>query len=111
METERDLLMYYQTTLRNTGLFTTLSFAALSYSRYYRGKGHLFNVSLIIVSMIFMTITLILARYLVEDSIKWKKEINTKSIDKYLLLPRVIFVVNALLLVLAFYTLIRELMK
>tara|TARA_Y100000816_G_C26080994_1_gene569750 strand:- start:1115 stop:1450 length:336 start_codon:yes stop_codon:yes gene_type:complete len=111
METERDLLMYYQTTLRNTGLFTTVSFAALGYSRYYRGKDHLFNVSLILVSMIFMGITLMLAKYLVEDSEKWKKELKTTSIDKYLLLPRVIFVVNALLLILAFYTLVRELMK
>ena len=38
METEKDLLMFYQTSLRNVGLFTSISLALLGYSRFYRGK-------------------------------------------------------------------------
>ena len=38
METERDLLMFYQTTLRNVGLYTSLSFAALGYPDFTEVK-------------------------------------------------------------------------
>ena len=41
METERDLLMFYHTSIRNIALFTSVSFAALGYSRFYRGKDKL----------------------------------------------------------------------
>ena len=38
MDSEKDLLMYYQTSLRNVGLFTSVSLALLSVSRQYRKK-------------------------------------------------------------------------
>lgn len=111
MESEKDLMMYYQTTLRNTGLFTTVSFAALGYSRYYRGKDKLFDVSLIIASMIFMGITIMLSKYLIDDMAKWEDYIEMPYIEKYLIIPNVIFCLNIFLLILAIYTLMRELMK
>ena len=111
MESEKDLMMYYQTTLRNTGLFTTVSFAALGYSRYYRGKDKFFSISLIIASMIFMGITLMLSKFLIDDMEKWEQDIETPYNEKYLIIPKVIFGVNVFLLTLAVYTLMRELMK
>ena len=111
MESEKDLMMYYQTTLRNTGLFTTVSFAALGYSRYYRGKDKFFNISLIIASMIFMGITLMLSKFLIDDMEKWEQDIETPYNEKYLIIPKVIFGVNVFLLTLAVYTLMRELIK
>ena len=108
MKSEKDLLMYYQTTLRNTGLFTTVSFAALGYSRYYRGKDKMFNVALIFASMVFMFVSISLAKFLKDDIINWKQEIKTEKTEKYLFAPSAIFIVNVCLLVLAFYTLFRE---
>jgi hypothetical protein len=111
MKTEKDMMMYYQTTLRNTGLFTTVSFAALGYSRFYRGKDKLFNVALILASIVFMVLTVYLAKYMVEDITVWQKELKSDHIEKYLLLPRAVYVVNVGLLTLALYTLFREVVK
>ena len=111
MKTEKDMMMYYQTTLRNTGLFTTVSFAALGYSRFYRGKDILFNVALILASIVFMVLTLYLAKYMVDDITVWQKELKSDHIEKYLLLPRAVYVVNVGLLTLALYTLFREVSK
>ena len=105
------MMMYYQTTLRNTGLFTTVSFAALGYSRFYRGKDKLFNVALILASIVFMVLTVYLAKYMVEDITVWQKELKSDHIEKYLLLPRAVYVVNVGLLTLALYTLFREVVK
>ena len=41
-ETFKDLIMYYQTSIRNVALTTAVSFAALGYSRFYRGKSKLY---------------------------------------------------------------------
>ena len=57
METEKDILMYFHTTLRNMGLYTSLSFGALGYSRFYRGKSPTYNIYLIIVSLVFTFIS------------------------------------------------------
>ena len=35
---EKDLVMMYHTALRNVGLYTSLSFALLGISRFYRTK-------------------------------------------------------------------------
>ena len=50
MKTEKDLFMYFQTALRNVGLYTSISFASLGYSRYYRDKNSIYNLYLILVS-------------------------------------------------------------
>ena len=52
MDTEKDLLMFYQTSLRNVGLFTSVSLALLAVSRYYRGKTILFNSAYIVFSFL-----------------------------------------------------------
>jgi hypothetical protein len=111
MKSEKDLMMYYHTTLRNTGLFTTVSFGALGYSRYYRGKDKFFNISLLISSMIFTMITIMLSKFLIDDMEKWEKDIETTYNEKHLIIPKVIFGVNVFLLTLATYTLMRELIK
>ena len=38
MQSEKDILMFYQTSLRNVGLYMSISFALLASSRFYRGK-------------------------------------------------------------------------
>ena len=49
-KSEKDVLMYYQTTLRNVGLTTAVSFAALGYSRFYREKSLLYSSGMEFVS-------------------------------------------------------------
>ena len=47
------ILQLYHTSMRNVGLYTSISFAALGYSRYHRGKTFFLNVLLIFISMVF----------------------------------------------------------
>ena len=44
--------MYFQSSIRNVGLITTVSFVALGYSRYYRGKSQLYAVGICILILI-----------------------------------------------------------
>ena len=60
METEKDLLMYYHSSLRNVGLFTSVSLALLGYSRFYRGKIKTYNIAFIIISLLFLICALVI---------------------------------------------------
>ena len=108
METEKDLLMYYHTSIRNIGLYTSLSFGALGYSRFYRGKDKLYNIALIIFSLVTLTISLFIAHYLVNDIEKYQLEIKSENVDKWNMLPKTIFYFNIGILLLGVYTLLRQ---
>ena len=63
----RDSIMFYQTTLRNVALFTSISFGALGYSRVYVGKSKLHRYGLAIVGLVFNMIAFIINLYLLMD--------------------------------------------
>ena len=109
MNTEKDLMMYYHTSLRNIGLYTSLSFAALGYSRFYRGNdNYIYNISLILASLAFLSISLYINFYLIIDFERYQKNVNSKDIEKWILVPKILFGFNLIILILGFYTLIRE---
>lgn len=110
METEKDLLMLYHTTLRNVGLFTSVSFGALAYSRYYREKNRMYNLFLILTSLIFMLASLILNYFLIKDYEYLLKNVETGIADKWIFIPRIVFVFNIGLFLLGGLTLVREAM-
>ena len=108
METKKDLLMYFQTSLRNVGLYTSLSFAALGYSRFYRDKDALYNIYLIIFSIVFMILSLTICINLISDIDKFQKILKSSSIKKWIYIPKTIIVFNIGSLLLAFFTFYRE---
>ena len=108
METKKDLMMYYQTCLRNIGLYTSLSFAALGYSRFYRQKDAMYNIYMIIVSIIFTVISLTVSVNLLYDIEKFQKKLNSIEIKKWINIPRIIIVFNIGSLLLAFITFYSE---
>jgi hypothetical protein len=66
--TFKDTLMFYQTALRNVGLYTSISLALLGYSRFYRGKGNsLYNIAFIIISMIFLLMAILILHKLINN--------------------------------------------
>ena len=66
--TFKDTLMFYQTALRNVGLYTSISLALLGYSRFYRGKGNsLYNVAFVIISMIFLLMAILILHKLINN--------------------------------------------
>ena len=94
MDTERDLLMYFSTALRNVGLFTSVSFAALGYSKYYRSKNSIHNIYLILVSLFFLFASIYIAYYLVQDIETFNNDKTNKIMEKWILIPKAIIVVN-----------------
>ena len=85
-------LNYYHTSLRNMGLYTSLAFAALAYSRYHRDKLFLINITLLLVSIIFTTLSITIGTFLLEDVAATKTEMPT--VAKWLIIPKIIIYTN-----------------
>ena len=111
MVKEHAIMMYYHTALRNVGLFTTLSFGSLGYSRFYRGKLDIYNLYLIVMSIVFILVSLTINWFLIIDYEIMVEQTDTVIADKWAFVPRLIFVFNLGIFVLGFYTLFREIKK
>lgn len=109
MDTEKDLLMYFNTAVRNIGLFTSISFAALGYSRYYRSKNAIHNIYLILVSLFFLFASMYIAYYLVQDIETFNNDKTNKIMEKWILIPKAIIVVNGGVFAIGVYTLFSQL--
>lgn len=110
---EKDLVMMYHTALRNVGLYTSLSFALLGISRFYRTKKNIFsyNIGFISLSVIFISIAIYLSHNLITDITLLLNNIeeNENSIlHKWLLVPNVIFYMDIIILLFTLYTLYRQ---
>jgi hypothetical protein len=55
--TEKDYLMYFHTSVRNLGLYISVALAILAVSRAYRGKNRVYNVSFILITLMFLGIS------------------------------------------------------
>ena len=108
---EKDILMYYHTTFRNIGLYTSVSVAMLGYSRFYRGKNKAYNLAFIIISLMFLIFSLIVTKNLIQ----MVEEMNAKvkdpiglNIDHLSKIPKYVFITNCAVFVFGLYTLVRE---
>lgn len=117
METQKDLHMWFHTSLRNVGLFTSISFGALAYSRVYREKRAFYNLFLILASIIFMMVSLMINWYLIKNYEAYQKKIQSSSSSSspsssedaiLAFVPRIVFVFNVGILGLGVSTFIRE---
>lgn len=120
METQKDLHMWFHTSLRNVGLFTSVSFGALAYSRIYREKRAFYNLFLILASITFMMVSLMINWYLIQNYETYQKKIQSSSSSSsssssedaiLALVPRIVFVFNVGILGLGVSTFIREWFK
>jgi hypothetical protein len=102
------LLNLFQTTIRNIGLYISVSFGALGYSRFYRNQNKVYNIALIIVSILFSLGSYILSKNLLHDLNRYKEKGNKKLIDKYLIIPNTTIYISLGLTLLATFTLFRE---
>jgi hypothetical protein len=110
MNTEKDLIMFYQSTLRNVGLYTSISLAAIGSSRFYRGKSRLYNLSFIFISLIFLLIANHISYLLIQDV----NEVRTNDmmlIKKWIPIPHYVIVLNGIVGLFGIYTFYREYFK
>ena len=102
---EKELLMYFQTSIRNVALTTAVSFAALGYSRFYRDKSKLYSAGMTFVSFLIILCSTLLNLFLfnsIQEYLNTNKEINRLStINKLFIL------VHSILIFFALYTFIR----
>ena len=100
--------MYFHTALRNVGLYTSLSFAALAYSRVHRGNTPLYDAVLIIISLVILLLSSTM-NYILYDDIKQHLEQSEESEKEkmHLSITHAVFGVHGVLLVLGLGTFAR----
>jgi len=108
MSSETFSTMMFHTALRNIGLFTSISFAALGYSRFYRGKIHFYNLFLIACSLMFILCSLLMNWFLIQDYSKLLEKSNSESAKKWITIPYIVIVFNFGIFCLGLLTLLRE---
>jgi hypothetical protein len=102
--------MYFHSTLRNVGLYTTLSYGSLAYSRVYRGTAPIYDSMLIAVSIAFLLIAFIINYFLYQDILAFiKKQELGDELNGYLRISQAIFGIHSILFMLGFFTLLRSL--
>ena len=110
MSSEKELIMFYQTTLRNVGLYTSISLAALGYSRFYRGKNRLYNVAFILISLALLSVSIYIARLLLLD-INDSRTNDMMMIKKWIQILYYIIGINCIVGLFGVLTLYREMIK
>lgn len=114
--TEKDLIMMYQTKVRNIGLYTSISLASLGYSRYYRKNGFYRNIGGILLSISFNLMAIIFTYYIYNDLNEYVKIIEKKktkvlTIQKWIDLLPFIAIFLILIFMFSLYTLKLEIIK
>jgi len=111
--TFKDTLMFYQTSLRNVGLYTSISLALLGVSRFYRGKGdNMYNIMFIIVSLATLMLAFSILRNLnsqislIKETLK--DENQKKIVDDWLMISMSLQFIVTAISIFTMYTLYRQ---
>jgi len=98
------LFQMFHTTIRNSIILTALSLTLLGYSRYYRSKkNYLYNISFIVLSLLFVCCSIIVNSLLLYDQIYianiMKKQSNKEAlylniIQKWYIIPVFLIIAN-----------------
>ena len=108
LQSNKDLLMYYQTSIRNVALTTAVSFAALGYSRFYRGKSSVYSSGLNFVSLLIIIASYILnikLYNLMERHQRINKSLT--SAKDYLIVNKIFMICHTTVILFGVYTFYR----
>ena len=106
-ETKKDLIMYYQTSIRNVFLSTAVSFAALGYSRFYRDKSKIYTIGMVFVSLLLILSSLMLNVFLYNHINEYMKKLDFMEINKWLNINKLAIMFHVILLFFVLHTLYR----
>jgi hypothetical protein len=106
-EDRRKFKMYIHSTLRNVGLFTSLAYGSLAYSRIYRGHNVIYDILLILISMIFIAISFTINLHLYTDIVEFNKK-NDKQMWRWEPISMAVMGIHTILLLLSLFTLYRS---
>tara|TARA_Y100000768_G_C23742548_1_gene570050 strand:- start:313 stop:711 length:399 start_codon:yes stop_codon:yes gene_type:complete len=104
------LQMHFHTSIRNIGLYLSVSLAVLGASRYYRKgseRSRFRQLMFTLVSLIFTTNAFLIARYLLSDHLsiidKSELETNKESILKWYIIPKLLMGVSVIFIIFTCY--------
>ena len=107
-EVNKKFDMYFHSALRNVGLYTSLSFGALAYSRVHRGTTPIYDMVLIAISMAFLLLSFTMNYVLNGDVRQHLEQSETSEKEKmYLLVTQSVFGIHGVLFILGLVTLAR----
>lgn len=109
MDSEKAILMYYHTALRNVGLYTSVSFVLLASSRFYRGKNKIYNIAFIVLSLAILMCAIAVCKFLIDDLKVMKKNVDDiKYLEKWELIPQAVLYLNSAVALIGVTTLFRQ---
>lgn len=107
-EVNKKFDMYFHSAFRNVGLYTSLSFATLAYSRVHRGKTPIYDMILIAISMVFLLLSFTMNYVLNSDVTQHLEQSDASEKERmYRLISQAIFGIHGVLFILGLGTLIR----
>ena len=108
LQSNKDILMYYQTSIRNVAITTAVSFAALGYSRFYRGKSSLYSSGLTLVSLLIIAASCILNINLYNLMEQHARVDNSlTSANNYLIVNKIFMICHSMIILFGLYTFYR----
>ena len=108
LQTNKDILMFHQTTIRNVALTTAVSFAALGYSRFYRGKSLLYSSGLVLVSVLLVLCSILLNVNVNNIVVKhYNLDNNLNASNNFVIVNQLFLAINILTLFFSIYTFYR----
>lgn len=108
----RDFLMYFHTNIRNIGLYTSLAYWSLAYSRFYRNHIRMYDLMLIMVSLTFLAISFMMNYFLYNDTDAFiNKNKSEDDVIHLLRITQAVFGIQAILFILGLITLFRSLLN
>jgi len=111
--TYNDIYSIYHTTIQTIGVFTSMAFALLSYSQYYRSKNQLYNIAFIGLSITFVILSIIFCKYLLIDNTIYINHISKeeqKIFHKWMNILNILYYILLVLLCFNIGTLLREIL-
>jgi hypothetical protein len=114
MQSEHNIMTYYQSSLRTIGQYMLVSLGLLTYSRFYRKqKNELYNTAFIALSLLILLIASFICFFLIQDLNRYKgsDEDKTTHIVKWLIIPKLILGANMCIGAFGAVTLFREVRK
>ena len=108
LQSNKEILMYYQTTIRNVALTTAVSFAALAYSRFYRGKSVIYSSGLTFVSLLIIFASCIININLYNFiNNHYKTDISLISANNHLVVNILFMISHAIIILFGLFTFYR----
>lgn len=104
--------MYYHTTLRNIGLYTSIAIAIIGFSRQFIKTDKVFDILFHLIGILFLNFSIFISYYLIRNinkifsSSAINKKIKDAHYNSMYYLPIVIMITNIFVFALSIYSLI-----